>query len=95
MKKIYLLFFLVVNIIGAIEIKKNQNLKSFKFLKPEVKQLAENLIDDDFWRQLYDMTLNCGEYCAKAWCEQALGEATIFCEGLIKKIIISQPYPFK
>ena len=95
MKKIFLLFFLVVNIIDAIEIKKNQYLKSFKFLKPEVKQLAENLNDDDILKQLYDMTLNFGEQYTKAWCEQALGGNTSLCELLIRQIIISQPYPFR
>ena len=88
MKKIFLLLFLVTNFIASFEIKKEEYLKSFKYLKPEVKNLVDKLVNyDDFLEQFLNLLKSCGEACVEAWCNQ-LGVGEFVCQSLMISIRI-------
>ena len=94
MKKIFLLLFLVTNFIASFEIKKEEYLKSFKYLKPEVKNLVDKLVNnDDFWEQFLNILKSCGEACAEAWCIQIIGYGEFICQSIMNSIRI-YPNPF-
>ena len=93
MKKILYYFFLVINIMASIEIKKEQYLKSIKSLKPEVKNLVEKLDNSyDLWEQLRYLYLYCGKTCALDWCKQFLVGLTNYCESWIDSMIYRSPW---
>ena len=85
----FLLLFLVINIIASIEIKKEQYLKSIKSLKHEAKNLVEKLDNSyNFWDQLLEVVITCGKTCAINWCKQFGFD---FCKDVINSIMYSDP----
>ena len=92
MKKILYYFFLVINIMASIEIKKEQYLKSIKSLKPEVKNLVEKLDNSyDLYDQLRDLYLYCGKTCVLDWCKQFGVYLSNFCDSWLNSIIYRDP----
>ena len=90
MKQIFLLLFLVTNIIDSIEIRKEQYLKTFGTLKPEDINLVEKLFDNDDWFQQFKFYLfNFGEDATRAYCEMYMDPST--CQLIIDAIKISNP----